>query len=100
MQVRPNQTVLQVRVRAIRPEADGWGATIELLVAHNESPSEQDDFLRPAPGTVLNVFTAEPEQLQVGKLIRAYVTLLAGPFGERTVLESFVPLEEAMPPRD
>jgi hypothetical protein len=95
MQVMPNQTVLQGRVRAIRPEADGWGANIELLVVQNESPSEQNDFLRPTSGTVLNVFTAEPEQLQVGNLIRAQVTLLAGPFNERVVLESFTLIEEA-----
>lgn len=95
MQLRPNQTVLQGRVRAIRPEADGWGATIELLVVQNESPAEASDFLRSAPGTVLNVFTAEPELLQVGEMIRAHVTLLAGPFGERRVLESFDPIAAA-----
>lgn len=100
MQVRPNQTILQGRVRAIRPEADGWGATIELLVIKNESPSEEDDFLRPVPGAAINVFTAEPDDVQVGDLVRAHATLQAGPFGGRTVLESIATIEEAGPPGD
>ena len=100
MQVMPNQTVLQGRVRAIHPEADGWGANIELLVVQNESPTEEEDFLRPAPGSVINVFSAEPDNVHVGDLVRAHATLLAGPFGGRTVLESVAPIEDATPPRD
>jgi hypothetical protein len=92
MLIKPNKTILKGRVRAIRPEPDGWGAEIELLVEQNESPSEEEDYLRPAPGAVLNVFTAEPDKLQVGDLIRAELALQAGPFGGRTVLEAVASL--------
>lgn len=88
MQIMPNRTVLKGRVQAIRPAADGWGAEIELFVEQNESPSEEEDFLRPASGSVLNVFFAEPENLKVGDHIRAQACLLAGPFGGRPVLQS------------
>lgn len=98
MQTKPNQTVLKGRVCAIRPEADGWGADVELLVMQNESPSEDEDFLRPAPGSVINVFSAEPEKLKVGELVRVHASLLAGPFGGRTVLESVAPIQEAASP--
>jgi hypothetical protein len=99
MQIMPNETVLQGRVRAIRPEADGWGANIELLIVQNESPSEERDFLRPTPGSVINAFAAEPYNLHVGDLVRAHATLLAGPFGGRTVLESVTPIQESASPQ-
>lgn len=99
MQVKPNQTILQGRVCAIRPEADGWGADVELLVVENESPSEEEDYLRPAPGAVIKAFSAEPDKLKVGDLIRARASLLAGPFGGRTVLESVAPIQESAAPK-
>jgi hypothetical protein len=88
MLVKPNQTVLEGRVEAIRPEPDGWGAEVELRVERNESPSEDEDFLRPALGSVTKLFAAEPAALQVGDRVRAHARLLAGPRGGRAVIES------------
>ncbi|HEX8998958.1 MAG TPA: hypothetical protein VGB07_03595 [Blastocatellia bacterium] len=95
MLIKPNRTIFTGHVRAIRPEADGWGANVELLVEQNESASREEDFLRPEPGTVLIVFAAEPDKLQVGEHIRAEVTLHAGPFGNRTVLETVAHLPKS-----
>lgn len=95
MQVKPNHTIMQGRVRAIRPEADGWGAHVDLLVMRNESPSQDEDFLRPAPGSVLTAFSAEPKNLKEGDLVRVRASLLAGPFGSRAVLESVTPISES-----
>ena len=94
MLIKPNRTVLKGRVRAIRPESDGWGARVEFEVLQNESPSEDEDFLRPTPGSVIDAFSAEPDKLRVGELVRVDASLLAGPFGGRTVLEAVAPIEE------
>jgi hypothetical protein len=88
MLVKPNKTVLEGRVEAIRPEPDGWGAEVELRVERNESASEAEDFLRPAPGSVMKLFAAEPAELRVGDHVRAEARLLAGPRGGRAVIES------------
>jgi hypothetical protein len=95
MLIKPNHTIVEGRVRAIRPEADGWGADVDLLVTRNESPSHDADFIRPAPGSLLTAFSAEAEKLKVGDVIRARASLLAGPFGGRTVLESVAPLTDS-----
>ncbi len=100
MLIKPNQTHLKGVVRAIHPEADGWGANVELEVMQNESPSEDEDFLQPDPGSIIQVFAAEPSKLKVGDLIRARARLLAGPFGGRSVLESVAPVEEAASSED
>ncbi|MGQ0600377.1 MAG: hypothetical protein ACT4QE_01620 [Anaerolineales bacterium] len=95
MRVKPNQTVLRGRVQAIHPEEDGWGANVDLLVVENETPSDEADFLRPAPGSVIQAFVAEPKKLKVGGLFRVHASLLAGPFGGRTVVESFRRIRES-----
>ena len=94
MLIKPNKTILKGRVQAIHPEPDGWGADVEFLVEQNESTSLEEDFLRTAPGAVVNFFAAEPEKLQVGELIRAEAALHAGPFGSRTVLEAVAHLQK------
>lgn len=92
MRVKPNRTSLKGKIRAIRPEADGWGAEIELLVTRNESASSERDFLQPEPGTTMNFFYAEPAKLKVGDEVAAQATLMAGPFGSRAVLQEVTPL--------
>lgn len=91
MLVQPNQTIVQGHVRAVRPEADGWGADVDLDVLRNESPDPETDFLRPEPGSLLTVFAAEPEKLTPGEVVRVRVSLRADAFGERTVLEDVLP---------
>jgi hypothetical protein len=91
MLVRPNRTLLQARVLAIRPERDGWGAEVDLEVVRNESESPEEDFLRPAAGSTVTAFAAEPARLQVGSRVRVQASLIAGPAGGRVVLESVEP---------
>lgn len=94
--VQPNKTVLAGRVRAIRPDPGGRGTEVELEVLANESPSAERDFLRPAPGSVLTAFAAEPlVGLRERDLVRVEASLLAGPGGGRAVIESIEP----RPPR-
>ena len=93
MQVRPNKTIVRGKVQAIRPEPDGWGAEFDLHVESNESLSHDDDFLRPVAGSILKVFSAEPEKIRVGETIVAEASLNAGPTGGRAVLEDFKTVE-------
>ena len=88
MRIKPNRTVVRGRVRAIRPEPDGYGAELELEVLANESPSPDEDFLRPEPGSVLCAFLADPELVRVDAEVRVGACLVAGPGGGRAVIES------------
>ncbi len=92
MLAKPNTTVVEGKVGAIRPHADGWGADVDLEVLRNVSPNKASDFLSPEPGRTMTVFTAEPQQLHVGDRVRARLSLLAGPGGGRTVVEAVEPL--------
>lgn len=87
MLARPNHTVIEGTVRAVRPHPEGQGIAVELTVSKNVSPSEADDFIRPKNGQVLSLFAAEEPGLRVGQKVRAHARLLAGPFGGRTILE-------------
>jgi hypothetical protein len=88
MLVKPNRTLLRGRVRAIRPEPDGVGAEVEIEVLANESPSPDEDFLRPEPGSLFCAFLADPELLRVDAEVRVGACLVAGPGGGRAVIES------------
>jgi hypothetical protein len=88
MLVKPNKTVLFGKVNAIRPEPDGLGAEIEVEVSENNSPIEDEDFLKVKPGDVMKLYSTEPEKLNVGDNIQGQASLLAGPFGGRAILES------------
>ena len=81
MLVRPNQTVVEGTVKAIRPQPEGWGAEIDLEVQRNLSPVPEDDFLKPQPGRTLTAFSVEPHTLRVGEAVRLRLALLAGPRG-------------------
>jgi hypothetical protein len=94
MQVRPNTTVVRGKVAAIRPEADGWGAEVDLRVDQNESPNSEEDFLRPAEGSILKLFASEPDKIRVGDVVRAEAALSAGPTGERAVIRSVKKVSE------
>ena len=87
--VQPNKTILSGRVRSIRPDPGGRGTEVELEVLANESPSAERDFLRPAPGSVLTAFAAEPPSgVRERDVVRVEACLLAGPAGGRAVIES------------
>jgi hypothetical protein len=95
MQVRPNKTVVKGEVCSIRPEPGGWGAEIDLRVLRNESPSQDEDFLRPDEGSILKLFTSElTHGMRVGEIVRAVARLNAGPTGSRAVLQKVEPVKE------
>jgi hypothetical protein len=93
MQARPNKTVVKGEVLAILPEPSGWGAEVHLRVLANESPSSDDDFLRPEGGSILKLFTSElAKEMRVGEIVRAEAKLNAGPTGGRAVLQKVEPI--------
>ena len=94
MQVKPNKTVVKGEVLSIFPEPGGCGAEVQLRVEKNESPSHDDDFLRPEEGSILKLFASDlTHELRVGKTVRAVARLNAGPSGGRAVLQRVESLE-------
>jgi len=87
MQAPPNQTVIEGTLRAIRPDAGGYGWNVEIEVARNLSPLADADFLKPQRGGRLTLFTPEAPSAEVGQRVRGHARLLGGPFGERHILE-------------
>ena len=87
MQTKPNQTVIEGTVRAIRPDPGGYGSNVEIEVSGNVSPVKDADFLKPQRGDRLALFTAEAPVAEVGQRVRVQARLLGGPFGERRILE-------------
>jgi hypothetical protein len=91
MLIKANSTPVEAEVKAVRPRPDGWGADVDLEVRRNLAAADED-FLRPRPGDVLTAFSAEPHLLRAGQAARLRLSLLAGPGGGRTVIESAEPL--------
>lgn len=87
MNSKPNQTLIEGTVRAISPDAGGYGANVEVEVSRNLSPVADADFLKPKGGDRLALFTAETPTAEVGQRVRVQARLLGGPFGERCILE-------------
>ena len=72
----------------------GQGTEVELRVERNESPSQDDDFLRPKEGSILKLFTVDlTHEMRVGETVRAVARLNAGPTGSRAVLQRIEPLK-------
>ncbi len=95
MLVRPNKTILVGKVKSVRPELDGYGAGVELKVSGNVTELPEDDFLGTKPGEVVELYFTEPDKLRVGDIVRAQVSLSAGPFGERAVIEKITKIDSA-----
>jgi hypothetical protein len=87
MLAKPNKTVIEGTVRAIVPASEGQGREIEIEVCRNLSRGRSDDFIQPVEGQSLILFAAQPPEVAIGDRVRVQARLLAGPFGERTVLE-------------
>jgi hypothetical protein len=49
MKAKPNLTVIEGVVRAIRPDAGGYGSNVDIEVSRNVSPEDGGDFLKPKP---------------------------------------------------
>jgi hypothetical protein len=94
MLAKPNKTVIEGAVRAIKPAKDGVGHDFEIEVYRNLSLGHEEDFIQPAEGQSLHLFAAEQPNAAIGDLVRVQARLLGGPFGERTVLERVEPLSK------
>jgi hypothetical protein len=94
MLAEPNKTVVEGTVRAITPASEGQGHEIEIEVCRNLSRGRSDDFIQPAEGESLILFAAQTPEATVGDRVRVQARLLAGPFGQRTVLEQLDSLSD------
>jgi hypothetical protein len=94
MLAKPNKTVIEGTVRAIVPASEGQGHQIEIEVHRNLSRGRSDDFIQPAEGQSLIVFAAQTPGVTIGDRVRVQARLLAGPFGERTVVEQLDSLSD------
>ena len=93
--LKPNQTDIEGKVRAITPGAGGVGHEVEVEVVRNLSDGREDDYLQPAKGELLQLFTPQlPLTTVVGDLVNARARLLGGPTGERAILERIEPLAD------
>lgn len=88
MQIKPNKTILQGTVSRVERAADGWGANVEVSVDKSAAAEGFSDFLQAKPGSVVTVFAAEPDAIEVGKDYTLTTSVLGGPHGERVVVES------------
>ena len=87
-QIKPNKTILHGKVSRVDRAADGWGANVEFSVEKSAAAEGFSDFLQAKPGSVVTVFTAEPDAIEVGKDYTLTTSVRGGPRGERVVIES------------
>jgi hypothetical protein len=92
MLAKPNKTVVEGTVRAIVPASEG--REIEIEVCRNLSQGRSDDFIQPTEGQSLILFAAQTPDVTIGDRVRVQARLLAGPFGERAVLEQLDPISD------
>lgn len=93
MLLRPNETVLDGVLRSVRPAVDGKGFEVTLSVTANCTPTPEQDFLRPPPGSELTLFAAQSPDAAVGDSCNVKASLLGGPFGQRAVLSTLKKLD-------
>jgi hypothetical protein len=94
MLAKPNKTVIEGTVRAIVRANEGQGHEVEIEVCRNLSHGQSDDFIQPAEGQSLILFAAQTPDAAIGDRVRVQARLLAGPFGDRAVLEQLDPLSD------
>lgn len=87
MKARPNESVFIGHVKALRPQPDGWGAEMDLVVMNNLSEAGQD-FVQSKAGDSLTMFVPDPKGIAAGDRVRVTATLNAGPGGEKVVARS------------
>jgi hypothetical protein len=93
MRTMPNKSILEGVVRQVTPADDGHGADIEFVVDRAETAEGYADFIRPADGATLHLFAAEPGEFHIGGRYRVTATVLGGPMGERSVVETARPID-------
>ena len=87
----PNKTILAGKARSVALAPDGWGASVEFAVRNSEAAEGFSDFIQVSPGSVVTIFTADPDAIKPEKDYTLTVSLLGGPNGERVVLEDVHP---------
>jgi hypothetical protein len=90
MLIAPNQTIIEADVLSIEPPPDGHGINLTVHVLRNLS-EEKKDFIRPSVGQNLLLFSSFPLRPKIGEITRIKVILLAGPTGERAVVQEISP---------
>lgn len=88
----PNKSIVEGVVKGLIPAADGHGADLELLVERSEAAEGYADFIRTTPGATLRLFAAEPDVLCIGGHYRLTASVLGGPTGERSIVETAQPM--------
>lgn len=87
MRIMPNKSILEGKVCSVHEAADGWGATVEVAVAHCSPAEGCQDFLQAEPGSTVTVFTADPHLVEAGRTYSLTTSVLGGPGGERVVVQ-------------
>ena len=98
MIVHPNQSQFVGRIQSIVPCQDGWGADLQVEILKNESYDSRSDFISAETGQLLALFVPprpKNPNFKAGQTMRLKAKLLAGPLGERVVLESAEPYADA-----
>ncbi len=91
MRIKPNKTLLEGKVNRVDRAPDGWGANVEFQVDNSAPAAGFSDFLQAKPGSVVTIFSAEPDAVQAGKAYKLTTSVLGGPRGERVVIEDAQP---------
>lgn len=88
MNLHPNKTLIEGRVKRVEPAADGIGGEVVVDVLHCRSAEGFEDFIGAKPGEELTLFTTEPQAIEAGQSYNLTARVLGGPRGERTVVEA------------
>ncbi len=91
MMLRPNKSLIDVKVKRVKRAADDVGADVVVSVLECKSAGEFDDFIGAQPGAELTLFTTEPDAIEAGKSYLLTTRVLGGPHGERMVIETAEP---------
>jgi hypothetical protein len=94
MQIKPNKTILKGKVERVERAPDGWGAHVDIAVKRSAAAEGYADFLQAEPGSVVRLFAADPQGIEVGKTYSLTTSVLGGPRGERVVIEDVRPQKE------
>jgi hypothetical protein len=91
MNLRPNKSLIEGKVKRVTRAADGVGGDVVVDVLECKPADDLDDFIGAEPGAELTLFTAEPDAIEPGKSYRLTTRVLGGPNGERMVIEAAAP---------
>ncbi len=88
MQLAPNGSIIDGVVRQILTEKSGFGRELVVDVKDTRAARGKKDFLNAAEGDRVTLFLAAPLTVEIGQRYRILASVLGGPNGQRTVIES------------